>query len=57
MRLTEFAEHAAETAALLRRLLDEVEAGRLDAPGSAGARLLRRLEGAATAFEVASECR
>jgi hypothetical protein len=42
-----------ETAALLRRLLAEVSAGRLDAPGAAGPRLVRRMEGAAAALEVA----
>lgn len=39
-------------AAMLRRLLDAVEEGDLDAPGSHGARLLRRMEGAAAALEL-----
>ena len=41
-----------EAADLLRSLLDEVKAGRLVAPGSIGARLLRRMEGAAVALEA-----
>jgi hypothetical protein len=42
-----------ETATLLRRLLAEVSEGRLEAPGAAGERLIRRMEGAAAALEVA----
>ncbi len=41
----------AEAAAMLRRLLEKVERGELEAKGGQGARLLRRLEGAATAWE------
>lgn len=40
-----------EAAGMLRRLLAAVEEGDLDAPGSHGARLLRRMEGALAAWE------
>ena len=47
----------AEAAEMLRRLLGAVESGDLDA-GSAQARaLVRHLEGAAVAFEVAAQTR
>lgn len=39
-------------AAVLRRLLAGVEEGTLSAPGSAGGRLLRRLEGAVLGLEA-----
>jgi hypothetical protein len=41
----------AEAAAMLRRLLEKVEQGELEAKGGQGAPLLRRLEGAATVWE------
>ena len=44
-----------EAAAVLRRLLDAVDDGQLDAPGSQGARLLRRMEGAVAAWEAEVE--
>lgn len=40
---------------MLRRQLEAVERGELDAPGSQGARLLRRIEGAVIALEETSE--
>jgi hypothetical protein len=43
-----------DAAAMLRQLLDVVERGELDAPGSQGARLLRRIEGAVAGLEAAS---
>src|SRR5687767_14881586 len=45
---------AEEAAAALGRLLDAVERGELDAPGSHGARLLRRMEGAVAGLVVAA---
>jgi hypothetical protein len=42
----------AETAELLRRLLDAVEAGELDASSAQGARLLRRIEGVLLTLEA-----
>jgi hypothetical protein len=45
----------AEAAALLRRLIAAVHEGELEANSSQGRRLLRRLEGAAAAFEEASK--
>jgi hypothetical protein len=44
-----------ETAELLRRLLDAVEAGELDATSAQAARLLRRIEGAALTLEDIAE--
>jgi hypothetical protein len=41
-----------ETAEVLRRLLDAVEAGELDASSAQGARMLRRIEGAALTLEA-----
>jgi hypothetical protein len=41
-----------DAAEALRRLLDAEERGELDAPGSQGARLLRRMEGAAAGLEA-----
>jgi hypothetical protein len=41
-----------EVAALIRRLLAAVYEGKLDPSGSAGARLVARLEALATAFEA-----
>jgi hypothetical protein len=41
-----------ETAELLRRLLDAVEKGELDASSSQGARLVRRIEGAVLTLEA-----
>jgi len=40
-----------QAAAMLRRQLEAVQRGELDAPGSHGARLLRRLEGVVIALE------
>lgn len=40
-----------EAAATLRRLLAEVDAGRLEAPGRAGERLRHRIEGAVAALD------
>lgn len=48
---------SADAAATIRRLLEEVDAGRLDAPGRAGARLRHRLEGAAAALEAADHAK
>ncbi|GAC1603381.1 MAG: hypothetical protein NVS3B21_31930 [Acidimicrobiales bacterium] len=44
----------AEAAAVLRRLLEAVEVGEIDADASHALRLLRRLEGAVAAWEVES---
>jgi len=41
-----------ETAELVRRLLEAVEAGELDASSAQGARMLRRIEGAALTLEA-----
>jgi hypothetical protein len=41
-----------ETAELLRRLLDAIEKGELDASSAQGARLLRRIEGAVLTLEA-----
>lgn len=46
------ASDAGEAAAVLRRLLDAVEAGDLDADGPKAARVVRQLYGAAAALEV-----
>ena len=46
------ARDAGEAAAVLRRLLDAVEAGELDADGPLGTRVLRQLYGAMTALEA-----
>lgn len=43
----------ADAAAVLRRILVAVDRGDLDAPGAAGGRLLRRMEGAAAAWKAA----
>ena len=48
------ATETAEAAAVLRRLLAEVDAGGLSDGGAHGSRLMRRLEGAAAALEVAA---
>lgn len=47
----------AEAAGLFEALAAEVEADRLDAPGPQGARLLRRIEGAATALRASGRRR
>lgn len=44
----------AEAAALLRRLLEAVETGELEARGEAAQALVRQLEGAAVALETVS---
>ncbi len=44
----------AEVAAVLRRVLDAVHRGELDADGREALGLLRRMEGAAAALEAAS---
>jgi hypothetical protein len=44
-----------EAAVLLRRLLEEVDAGRLVASSAQGARLRRRIEGAATALDLSAK--
>ncbi|MHB8670801.1 MAG: hypothetical protein ACYDAD_09630 [Acidimicrobiales bacterium] len=44
----------ADAAAMLRRVLDAVDRGELDASGSAAASLVRHLEGAAAVLEIAS---
>jgi hypothetical protein len=41
-----------QAAAILRRVLEAVEQGRLSAAGPVGGRLARRLEGAVTALEI-----
>jgi hypothetical protein len=51
------ARTCSEAAVLLRRLLDAVEEGRLDASSSHGARLLRRIEGAVLALEAVASTR
>lgn len=43
-----------QAADLVDRILGEVDAGRLSAPGSKGARVMRRLEGAAAAWRASS---
>jgi hypothetical protein len=43
---------ASETAALMRRLIDAVERGELDADTMSARRLLRRIEGATMALEA-----
>lgn len=45
----------AEAAAMLRRVAEAVEEGELDAPPGPARKLLARIEGAATALEVAGE--
>lgn len=40
-----------EAAAIMRRLLAEIDAGRLDAEGRAGRRLRNRIEGAIAALD------
>lgn len=44
-----------EAADLTQRLIAEVEAGRLTAPGPLGSRLVRRLEGAAAAWRATTD--
>ncbi len=44
-----------EAAGLVRRLIQAVNDGELDASSSQGRRLLRRLEGAAAAFEETAQ--
>ena len=44
----------AEAAAMLRRLLAAVDAGELEANGGRATALVRRMEGAAVAFELAA---
>lgn len=39
-------------AAMLREVIEAVDAGDLDAPGPQGARLLRRMEGAVVAWDA-----
>lgn len=48
---------SSEAAVMFRRLIEAVERGDLDAGGSQGRRLLRRMEGAATALDEASRRR
>lgn len=43
-----------DAATMLRRLLEAIEHGELEAPGSQGARLLRRMEGAIAALDIAT---
>lgn len=47
------AGNAGDAAAVLRRLLDAVEAGELEAEGPLGVRVVRQLHGAAIALEIA----
>lgn len=49
------AEDAREAAAVLRRLLDAVEAGELDADGPLGARVVRQLHGAVAALHAVEQ--
>ena len=51
------AAEAAEAAKVLRQVLAEVDAGNLVNTGPRGGHLLRRLEGAAVALEVAASTR
>jgi hypothetical protein len=44
----------AEAAAMLRRLLDAVDVGDIEANGGRATALVRRMEGAAVAFELAA---
>lgn len=44
-----------ETASVMRKLLAELDAGRLDAPGRAGRRLRNRIEGAIAALDPTTE--
>jgi hypothetical protein len=44
-----------QAAAIIRRLLEQVEEGQVDVGGARGVAVVRRLEGAAQALETASE--
>lgn len=52
--MTEAERARREAAEMLRMLLDAQARGDLEAPGPQGARLARRMEGAATALEISS---